>query len=221
VLCSGGLDSTTVLAIAREQGFRLYALTFDYGQRHAVELSAARRVAAAFSVERHVVVHCDLTVLGGSALTGSLKVPENRSLEEMRQEIPATYVPARNTIFLAYALAFAETEEACDIFIGANVIDYSGYPDCRPEYLKAFADMANLATKAAVQHKARYTIHAPLLYWHKAEIIRQGLSLGVDYSITHSCYNPQQELACGRCDSCYLRKKGFAEAGVADPTRYV
>lgn len=220
VLCSGGLDSTTVLAIARQQGFCLYALTFDYGQRHAVEIEAARKVAAAFRVERHLVVRTDLTDIGGSALTSSLAVPENRQLEQIRRDIPVTYVPARNTIFLSYALAWAEVEAACDIFIGANVVDYSGYPDCRPEYLEAFAHMANLATKAAVQNQVRYRIHAPLLHWNKAEIIRQGIALGVDYGITHSCYNPQRGLACGRCDSCYLRQKGFAEAGVTDPTRY-
>lgn len=218
VLLSGGLDSATVLAIAKQAGFGVYASSFDYGQRHAVELEAARKTAAAQGVERHEVLSIALSRLGGSALFGNGPVPEDRREDQMAQSIPATYVPARNTIFLSYALAWAEVLEAQDIFIGANAVDYSGYPDCRPEYLKAFERMANLATKAAVEGKARITIHAPLIAMAKTRIIQKGLALGVDYGLTRSCYNPGVNGApCGRCDSCLLRKKGFAGAGVPDP----
>ena len=220
VLCSGGLDSTTVMAMAKADGYLLYALSIDYGQRHRIELDAASRVAQWFKAERHLVLRTDLTLIGGSALTSDLPMPEHRSPEAMGHDIPVTYVPARNTIFLANALAWAEVEGTGDIFIGANVIDYSGYPDCRPEYLRAFETMANLATRAGVERQVRYQIHAPLIELAKADIIRRGIALGVDYAITHSCYNPQGELACGRCDSCLLRHKGFIEAGVSDPTRY-
>jgi 7-cyano-7-deazaguanine synthase len=221
VLLSGGLDSTTTLAIAEQAGFRLHALTFQYGQRHAIEVAAARRVAQAFEVERHVVVEVDLRVFGGSALTDELAVPKNRPAEEISHGIPITYVPARNTIFLAYALAFAEITHAEDIFVGVNALDYSGYPDCRSEYIRAFEAMANLATKAAVEGRQRLRIHTPLIELNKAQIIRRGLDLGVDYALTHSCYDPAPDgAACGECDSCLLRLKGFKEAGVADPIAY-
>jgi 7-cyano-7-deazaguanine synthase len=220
VLLSGGVDSTTTLAIAKSRGFDVYALSFDYGQRHAAEIEATRRVAAAVGVTRHELVAFDLRRFGGSALTGHLAVPKGRALEEMTQEIPATYVPARNTIFLSFALAWAETLGAGDIFIGVNHYDYSGYPDCRPEFIGAYQRMADLATKAGVEGRQRLTIHTPLIHMTKAEIIRTGLGLGVDYALTLSCYDPAPEGACGRCDACALRLKGFDEAGVTDPIRY-
>jgi 7-cyano-7-deazaguanine synthase len=221
VLLSGGVDSTTTLAIAKQQGFRLNALTFQYGQRHAIEIEAARRVAQAFGVERHVVVPMELRLFGGSALTDELAVPKSRTLEEIAHGIPVTYVPARNTIFLAYALAFAEVAEGEDLFIGVNALDYSGYPDCRPEYIRAFEAMANLATKAAVEGRQRLRIHTPLMHLSKAQIIQRGLELGVNYALTHSCYEPAPDgAACGQCDSCLLRLKGFAEAGATDPIAY-
>ncbi|MBP8985327.1 MAG: 7-cyano-7-deazaguanine synthase QueC [Syntrophobacterales bacterium] len=221
VLTSGGVDSTTAMAVAREEGYELYSLTFGYGQRHAVELDAARRVAEAFGAKEHLLIRLDLRKIGGSALTADIPVPKSRTGGEMRQEIPVTYVPARNTIFLSYALAWAEVLEAPDIFVGVNALDYSGYPDCRPEYIRAFEEMANLAIKAAVEGRFRVKIHAPLINLSKAQIILKGKALGVDYSLTHSCYDPSPEgKACGRCDSCLLRKKGFREAGVEDPTVY-
>jgi 7-cyano-7-deazaguanine synthase len=220
VLLSGGLDSTTTLAIARHAGYSLFAMTFAYGQRHSLEVAAARRIATESSVQRHLVVPIDLRVFGGSALTADLPVPKDRSAEEMSKSIPITYVPARNTIFLSYALAWAEVLDASDLFLGVNALDYSGYPDCRPEYLEAYERMANLATRAAVEGR-RLTFHAPLLRLTKAEIIRKGIELGVDYALTTSCYEPDGEgRACGRCDSCRLRLKGFAEAGLKDPASY-
>ncbi len=225
VLLSGGIDSTTTLAIARAEGYDVYALSFDYGQRHRVELERAREIAHRFGAARHLLIHVDMREIGGSALTDPMvTVPKDRTTEEIASGIPATYVPARNTIFLAFALAWAEVLEVEEIFFGANVIDYSGYPDCRPEYLRAFEEMARLATRAGVEGRARFRIHAPLLRMTKAEIIRCGLGLGVDYGLTWSCYDPVERegeiLACGRCDSCQLRRRGFAEAGVADPIRY-
>jgi 7-cyano-7-deazaguanine synthase len=218
ILLSGGLDSTTTAAIARQQGFALYALSVDYGQRHCFELDAARRVAESLGVGRHVVLSVDLRQFGGSALTAAIDVPKDRPADEMAHGIPITYVPARNTVLLSLALAYAETVGAADIFLGVNAIDYSGYPDCRPEYIAAFVAMANLATKASVEGRLQYSIHAPLIRLTKAEIIRRGIELGVDYSMTHSCYDPDASgTACGHCDSCLLRRKGFAEAGVADP----
>ena len=220
VLLSGGLDSTTVLAIARSEGFTAYALSFRYGQRHVVELDAARRIAAAAGVE-HVIAEIDLRVFGGSALTADIAVPKGRSDSEMGAGIPITYVPARNTIFLSFALAWAETLEASDIFVGVNALDYSGYPDCRPEYIEAFERMANLATKAGVEGTQRLQIHAPLMQLTKEGIIRRGLELGVDYSVTQSCYDPDPVgRACGACDACRLRLRGFAAAGVPDPVPY-
>jgi 7-cyano-7-deazaguanine synthase len=221
VLVSGGLDSTTVLAIARAEGFEICALTFDYGQRHRFELEAARRAAAAMGAREHRVVAFDLRQFGGSALTGDLAVPKPASVEAIGREIPVTYVPARNTIFLSFALAWAEVLGAADIFIGVNALDYSGYPDCRPEYIEAFVRMANLATRAGVEGKTEIKIHTPLIRMTKAETIRRGLALGVDYGLTHSCYDPSpQGLACGHCDACLLRLRGFLEAGVPDPIRY-
>jgi 7-cyano-7-deazaguanine synthase len=221
VLLSGGLDSSTTLAIAREQNFRLYAMSFQYGQRHGVELEAAKRVARTIGVEEHRIVDIDLRAFGGSALTSDIGVPKGRDLDEMSHGIPITYVPARNTIFLSYALAWAEVLESSDIFIGVNAIDYSGYPDCRPEFIRAFQTLANLATKAGVERTTEFTIHAPLIDLTKAEIISRGIELGVDYSLTSSCYDPSGlGEACGSCDSCQLRRKGFQEAGIADPTRY-
>jgi 7-cyano-7-deazaguanine synthase len=221
VLLSGGVDSTTTLAIAKREGYALHALTFQYGQRHAIEIEAARRVAQAFGVDRHVIVDIDLRVFGGSALTDELAVPKHRTSEEVSQGIPITYVPARNTIFLAYALAFAEVTVSEDLFIGVNALDYSGYPDCRPEYIHAFEAMANLATKAAVEDCQHLQIHTPLIHLSKAQIIRRGLELGVDYALTHSCYDPAPDSSsCGHCDSCLLRLKGFREAGVSDPLTY-
>lgn len=221
VLLSGGVDSTTTLALAAQQGFKVFALSFDYGQRHKLELEAARRVAAAFGVERHVVTVIDLRAFGGSALTADIDVPKDRTGKERASGIPITYVPARNTIFLSFALAWCETLQAEDIFIGVNAVDYSGYPDCRPDYLRQFESLANLATSAGVERRAKYHIHAPLLHLSKAEIIQAGIKAGVDFSWTHSCYDPTPEgLACGGCDSCILRRRGFAEAGISDPARY-
>jgi 7-cyano-7-deazaguanine synthase len=221
VLLSGGLDSTTVLAIAKHEGFLPYALSFRYGQRHEAELAAAAQVASELGVEQHVIAEVNLNVFGGSALTADIEVPKERSGAEMAHGIPVTYVPARNTVFLSIALAWAEVLEADDIFVGVNALDYSGYPDCRPEYIHAFEQMANLATKAAVEGRQRIRIHAPLIELSKAQIIQRGIALDVDYALTHSCYDPDdQGRACGRCDSCLLRIKGFHEAGVPDPTRY-
>ncbi len=222
VLSSGGLDSTTVLAIVRDDGYEVYSISFRYGQRHAVELKAAQRVADALGVKEHRVIDIDLGKIGGSALTDDIDVPKARSETEMEKEIPITYVPARNTIFLSHALAWAEVLGASDIFIGVNAIDYSGYPDCRPEFIKAFEKMANLATKAGVEGTEKLRIRTPIIDMTKAEIIRKGMELGVDYGITHSCYDPSTEGdACGKCDSCIFRIKGFKEAGVEDPTRYI
>ncbi len=221
VLLSGGLDSATVLAIARSQGYEAYALSFAYGQRHGWELEAARRVAESGGAAEHRIATFDLRAFGGSALTDDIEVPKGRSAEEMAHGIPITYVPARNTIFLSFALAWAEVLGSSDIFIGVNALDYSGYPDCRPEYIRAYEAMANLATKAGVEGRQRLTIHAPLIAMTKAEIIRTGLELGVDYGLTSSCYDPAADGApCGECDSCALRRKGFAEIGIADPLRY-
>jgi 7-cyano-7-deazaguanine synthase len=221
VLLSGGLDSATVLAVARRDGFRCHALTFAYGQRHAAELDAAGRVACALGATDHRLLPLDLRAFGGSALTADLPVPLDRPANEISHGIPITYVPARNTIFLALALAWAEVLGAFDIFLGVNFIDYSGYPDCRPEFVRAFERLANLATKAGVEGAGQFTIHTPLIDLAKADIIRLGLSLGVDYGLTHSCYAPAPDgAACGRCDSCQLRRAGFQAAGAADPTRY-
>ncbi len=222
VLLSGGLDSTTTLAIARAEGFECYALTVRYGQRHAVEIEAACRVAQRLGAAEHVVVDFDLRRFGGSALTSDLAVPKDRPAEAMAQKIPITYVPARNTIFLSFALAWAEVLGSSDIFLGVSAIDYSGYPDCRPEYIEAFERMANLATKAGVEGRQPLRIHTPLIQLTKAEIIRKGLALGVDYAITRSCYDPSPAgQACGHCDACLLRLRGFAEAGLRDPAPYV
>ncbi len=221
VLFSGGLDSTTVLALVLSEGYRAHALSFRYGQRHNWELRAAERIARQMGVVEHRIIEIDLRTFGGSSLTADFPVPKGRDPAVMAKEIPSTYVPARNTIFLAFALAWAETVGAQDIFLGVNALDYSGYPDCRPEFLEAFQRMADLATKAGVEERQRMVIHAPLLRMNKAEIIRKGVQLGVNYSETSSCYDPSAEgLACGECDACLLRRKGFAEAGVADPTRY-
>jgi 7-cyano-7-deazaguanine synthase len=221
VLLSGGLDSATALAVAQARGYFVHALSVDYGQRHRVELDRAAQIATARRVQEHRTVTIDLRAFGGSALTDAIDVPKDRSHDDISTGIPVTYVPARNTILLGLALGFAETVGAFDIFIGANVYDYSGYPDCRPEFLRAFESLANLATKAAVEGRGRFQIHAPLIQMTKAEIIRTGVGLRVDYALTLSCYDPDAEgRACGRCDSCQLRKKGFAEAGVSDPTSY-
>lgn len=221
ILLSGGLDSATIAAIARSEGFDLFALSFDYGQRHRVELDAARRVGESLGVKRHVTLAIDLREFGSSALTAAIDVPKGRTAAEMEHGIPITYVPARNTIFLSLALGFAEVHGAADIFIGVNAVDYSGYPDCRPEYIAAFQQMANLATKASVEGKLRFKIHTPLVDLSKAEIIRTGTRLSVDYSLTRSCYDPDAAgAACGSCDSCTLRLAGFAEAGLADPAPY-
>ena len=221
VLLSGGLDSTTTLAIAQSHGFSVYALSFRYGQRHEAELVAAARVAQAAGVVEHVVVQFDLGRFGGSALTADIAVPKGRSLNEMGDSIPVTYVPARNTIFLSFALAWAETLGASDVFIGVNALDYSGYPDCRPEYIAAYEQMANLATKAGVEGMQRLKVHTPLILLTKAEIIRTGLELGVDYGGTTTCYDPTPDgVACGQCDACLLRLKGFAENGLVDPAPY-
>jgi 7-cyano-7-deazaguanine synthase len=222
VLMSGGIDSTTTMAIAIQEGYEIYSLSFRYGQRHAVELESARRIAEVMGVKEHMVIDVDLGKIGGSALTDNINVPKGRNEAEIRCNIPITYVPARNTIFLSYALAWAEVLEASDIFIGVNAIDYSGYPDCRPEYIRAFENMANQAIKAAVEGKMQINIRTPLIHMTKAEIIRRGIELGVDYRLTHSCYDPSPNgIACGLCDSCLLRKKGFREAEIADPTIYL
>lgn len=222
VLFSGGLDSTTCLAVARSEGFAPCALSFEYGQRHRVEIEAAKRVARAMRANAHLILPLPLGAIGGSALTAAdIAVPKDRDPAAMEADIPVTYVPARNTIFLSMALGWAEVLGAQDIYIGVNALDYSGYPDCRPEFIAAFEAMANLAVKEAVEGRLRITIHTPLLHLTKAEIVKRGLALGVDYGLTHSCYDPDPDgLACGRCDSCLLRKKGFEEAGVPDPTRY-
>ena len=218
VLLSGGLDSTTVLALARSQGFQTFALSFRYGQRHMHELTAAVAVVQALGAARHVIADINLREFGGSALTADIAVPKGRSVDDMAHGIPVTYVPARNTVFLSFALAWAETLGASDIFIGVNALDYSGYPDCRPEYIAAFELMANLATKAGVEGAQRLKIHTPLMALNKAQIVQAGLALGVDYALTSSCYDPGADgRPCGACDSCLLRAKGFAEAGVADP----
>lgn len=235
ILLSGGLDSATVLAIAREQGFACHALSFDYGQRHQHELAAAARVARSLGVVRHVTAKIDLRAFGGSALTADIPVPKDRPLDpapaatDAPGGIPVTYVPARNTVFLSFALAWAETLSAFDLFLGVNAIDYSGYPDCRPAFIQAFETLANLATAAGVEGKGRFRIHAPLIDKTKAQIIQWGARLGVDYALTHSCYDPVTRpggpdgplvLACGHCDSCQLRREGFHQAGISDPTRY-
>jgi 7-cyano-7-deazaguanine synthase len=221
VLLSGGLDSSTVLAMAQAGGFEPCALTFRYGQRHDVEVDAARRIAARAGVTRHVVADIDLRIFGGSALTSDIAVPKGRATGDMGSDIPVTYVPARNTIFLSFALAWAEVLPAQDIFLGVNALDYSGYPDCRPEYLDAFRRMASLATRAGVEGTQQLAIHAPLLHLTKAEIIQQGAALGVDYALTRSCYDPDDAgAACGECDACILRLRGFAEAGLPDPAPY-
>ncbi len=221
VLASGGLDSTTVMAIARDQGYRIYSLSIAYGQRHHCELAAARQIARKMEAADHLLVETDLRRIGGSALTDDIAVPKGREQSRMGGDIPVTYVPARNTIFLSYALAWAEVLACSDIFIGVNAVDYSGYPDCRPEYIHAFEQMANLATRAGVEQQTRIQIHTPLIRMTKAGIIGAGTRLGVDYSLTVSCYDPDGEgRACGGCDSCLLRKKGFEEAGIQDPTRY-
>jgi 7-cyano-7-deazaguanine synthase len=221
VLLSGGMDSTTVAAMARSRGFDVHALTFRYGQRHQAEVDAARRVAERLGIRRHEVLDIDLRAFGGSALTGDLEVPKDTPIEEIGQRIPSTYVPARNTIFLAFALGWSEVLGASDIFLGANALDYSGYPDCRPEFIQAFQTMANLATRAGVEQGRRLTIHTPLIALSKREIIEQGVALGVDYGITRTCYDPSPDgAACGRCDACLLRLKGFREAGLEDPAPY-
>ena len=221
VLLSGGMDSTTAAAIALGRGFDVHALTFRYGQRHTAEVEAARRVAVRLGIRRHVVLDIDLRAFGGSALTGDLEVPKDTPVDEIGHRIPSTYVPARNTIFLAFALGWSEVLGASDIFLGANALDYSGYPDCRPEFIQAFQTLANLATRAGVEGGQRLTIHTPLIALSKREIIEQGLVLGVDYGITRTCYDPSPDgAACGRCEACTLRLKGFREAGMEDPAPY-
>ena len=221
VLLSGGLDSATTAAIALGQGFEVYALSIDYGQRHRFELEASGRVAESLGVVRHVTVRVDLSAFGGSALTADLDVPKDRDEDTMADGIPITYVPARNTVFLSLALAHAEVVQAADIFIGVNAVDYSGYPDCRPEFVEQFERLANLATKAGVEGTLSFHIHTPLIELTKAEIIRRGTDLGVDYGLTHTCYDPAADgISCGRCDACELRLKGFAEAGLEDPIEY-
>ena len=222
VLLSGGLDSTTVLAIAKEKGFEAYALSFRYGQRHMAELEAASRVAASLGVREHVIADINLRVFGGSALTSDIAVPKGRAASDMSHGIPITYVPARNTIFLSFALAWAEVLHSSDIFIGVNALDYSGYPDCRPEYIDAYQRMADLATRSGVEGTQKLTIHTPLIQLTKAQIVSEGVRLGVDYALTLSCYDPSPSgEACGHCDSCTLRLKGFKEAGRIDPVRYI
>ena len=221
ILLSGGLDSTTTAAIARHEGFELYALSVDYGQRHRFELDAAARVARAMGVRRHITVAADLSAIGGSALTAAIAVPKDRDEEVMAAEIPVTYVPARNTVLLSLALGYAEVLGAADIFLGVNAVDYSGYPDCRGGFLAAFERLANLATKAGVEGTLKFRIHAPLLHMTKAEIIARGTKLGVDYALTHTCYDPDAAgRACGRCDACILRLRGFQDAGLEDPLEY-
>lgn len=221
VLLSGGVDSATTLAIAKSMGFDIYALSFRYGQRHVVELEAAKLIAQRNQVAKHLILDIDLRQIGGSALTADINVPKKRSAEELKKDIPVTYVPARNTIFLSYALAWAEVIGANDIFIGVNVLDYSGYPDCRPEYIAAYQKMANLATKAGVEGKQQLEIQTPLIQMSKSQIIQKGIELGVDYSLTRSCYDPSDSgEACGECDSCLLRLKGFQDAGLEDPVKY-
>jgi 7-cyano-7-deazaguanine synthase len=221
VLLSGGLDSATTLAIARSGGFEPCAITFRYGQRHEHEIACAKKLAGSMGVAKHVIVDFDLRVFGGSALTSDIAVPKDRSLESMAGEIPVTYVSARNTIFLSFAIAWAEVLQSSDIFIGVNALDYSGYPDCRPEYIAAYERMANLATKAAVEGKTKLKIHTPLIALTKAQIIKRGIELGVDYSLTSTCYDPSPTgEACGRCDACLLRLKGFAENRIKDPAKY-
>ena len=221
VLLSGGLDSTTVAAMAREQGFTVYALSFDYGQNHKIELESAQRVAAKLGVQRHAIVKVDLRSIGGSALTSEQPVPKHRTAEEIGHGVPVTYVPARNTVFLSLALAWAETLGATDIFLGVNALDYSGYPDCRPEFIRAFETLANLGTKMGTEEGKRITIHTPLIAMTKKQIVEAGLRLGLDYAMTTSCYDPDERgEACGACDACLLRLKGFSEAGVADPAVY-
>jgi 7-cyano-7-deazaguanine synthase len=222
VLLSGGLDSTTTLAIARQEGYEAYALTFRYGQRHENEIEASRRVARALGAADHRIAEIDLRVFGGSALTDDIAVPKGRDADEIGSGIPVTYVPARNTIFLSFALAWTEVLGASDVFLGVNALDYSGYPDCRPEFVEAFERLANLATKAGVEGRTRVKIHTPLIALTKAEIVARGLALGVDYAMTTSCYDPSPEgAACGACDACLLRLKGFAANGLADPAQYV
>ncbi len=221
VLFSGGLDSTTCVAIAKSMAFEIFALSFDYHQRHQAEIQMAKKTAAAMGVAEHLILNLPLERIGGSALTSDLEVPKDVPLEEMKSRIPVTYVPARNTIFLSFALAWAEVLGTQDIFVGVNALDYSGYPDCRPEFMQAFERVANLGTKEGVEGKLRFKIHTPLIDLTKAQIIQKGMELGVDYGLTHSCYDPDdQGRACGHCDSCLLRKKGFAEAAVPDPTIY-
>ncbi|MFG0332351.1 MAG: 7-cyano-7-deazaguanine synthase QueC [Maioricimonas sp. JB049] len=221
VLVSGGLDSATTLAIARSEGFECYALSFDYGQRHRFELEAAERICDRLGAAKHSTCRLDLRIFGGSALTDDIDVPKDRDDDTMADGIPVTYVPARNTIFLSVALGWAEVLDAFDIFLGVNAVDYSGYPDCRPEFIREFETLANLATKAGVEQTGRFRIHSPLIDLTKAEIIRRGTDLGVDYGLTHSCYDPdEQGRSCGHCDSCQLRLKGFAEAGLTDPVEY-
>ncbi len=220
ILLSGGLDSSTVLAIARSRGYQCYCLSFRYGQKQDIELTRAAAVARAMQAARHMILRLDLDSIGGSALTADIEVPKDRDSGEMDSEIPVTYVPGRNIIFLSHALAWAEVIGAVDIFLGINAVDYSGYPDCRPEFLQAFERMANLGTRAG-STGTPFKLHAPLIELSKKEIVEVGLKLGVDYSLTHSCYDPQGELSCGRCDACTLRLKGFAEAGMEDPIRYV
>jgi 7-cyano-7-deazaguanine synthase len=221
VLLSGGLDSTTVLAIAKASGYECYALSFSYGQRHSSELECARKIAVGSGVTEHKIAEIDLRMFGGSALTADVSVPKGRSLQEMSGKIPSTYVPARNTIFLSFSLAWAEVLGCNNIFLGVNALDYSGYPDCRPEYIEAFERLANLATKAGVEGRQKLKIHTPLIAWSKAQIISKGLELGVDYGLTSSCYDPSQlGEPCGACDSCLLRQKGFQENGLVDPLKY-
>lgn len=221
ILLSGGLDSTTTLSIAQNSGFKLFGLTFRYGQRHKYEIAAAQKIAQAYNLADHKITEIDLRTFGGSALTDDLDVPKDRNNGTMNKSIPITYVPARNTIFLSFALAWAEVLGANDIFLGVNSMDYSGYPDCRPEYIQSFANMANLATKAGVEGKQSIKIQTPLINMTKKEIIKKGLKLGVDYSFTHSCYDPKNDgISCGRCDACQIRLRGFQEAGIPDPINY-
>ncbi|MGW8162065.1 MAG: 7-cyano-7-deazaguanine synthase QueC, partial [Desulfobulbales bacterium] len=220
VLLSGGLDSATVLAIALDEGFSCSCLSFKYGQRQERELQQAKIICERMGAQRHLILRLELAAIGGSALTADIDVPKNRGIEDMQKAIPITYVPGRNIIFLAHAIAWGEVIGASDIFLGINAIDYSGYPDCRPDFLDAFATMANLGTRAGCENKT-FTFHAPLMHMGKKEIIKRGIELGVDYAQTHSCYDPQGDLACGRCDACRIRLQGFSEAGIADPVQYV